>query len=86
MVQPADRIAHGGDNIGMRMTQDGAHLAGGEIQHLPAIRVVQEAAGGAHRHERHEIAAIPQHVPASAGPERGILLVHVVHRYGLFGR
>ena len=74
------RLAHRRDDLRMRMAEDRAHLAGGEIQHPPARRVVQERALGAHRHERHEVAAIAQHVAPRALPEPLVRrLRHVVH-------
>ena len=84
MVQLPHRFAHGRDDLRMRMPQDRAHLAGGEIQHPAARRVVQERSFGAHRHERDEVAAVAQHVAPRALPEP---LVHrlrnIVHRLHL---
>ena len=51
------------------MAEDRAHLTGGEIQHPPAGRVVQERALGAGGHEGDKRAAIVQQVPASTSPE-----------------
>ena len=72
MVEPPGRIAHGGDDLRMAVAEDRAHLPGGEIQHAAAVGVVHEAALGAHRHERHERAAVVQHVPLRARPESRI--------------
>ena len=77
----ADRLAHRGDDLGMRMAEDRAHLAGGEVQHPAARRVVQERALGAHRHERHEVAAIAQQMPPRAAPEGSGLVGDRVHRH-----
>ena len=66
------RVAHGGDDLGMAVSEDRAHLAGGEIQHAAACGIVDETALGPHGNERHEAAAVAQHVALRARPECGV--------------
>ena len=74
-------LAHRLDDLGMRMAEDRAHLARGEVEHPASVRVMQEGALGAHRHEVHELAAITQHVAPRPAPEALIRLGDpVVHR------
>ena len=72
VVEPARRVAHRGDDLRMAVAEDRAHLPGGEIQHAAAVGVVDEAALGAHRNERHERTAVVQHVPPRPRPECGV--------------
>ncbi len=59
---------HRGD-LGVAVTQDGAHLTGGEVEDLPAIGVDDEAALGPFDDHGREGAAVPHEVAARAGPE-----------------
>ena len=81
MIQPPDGAAHGLDDLGMAMTQNCAHLSGGEIQHAAVLRVVQEGTFGANRHEGREIASKSQHVTTRPTPERIIRFgKNLIHR------
>ena len=46
VVKRRDRAPHGFDNCGMRVTEDRAHLPGGEVEHAPAARVIDERSLG----------------------------------------
>ncbi len=69
VVQPADMVAHGGDDLRVAVAEDRAHLAGGEVENPAAVGVVQEGALGAHRDEGHEVPAVAHQVAVGAAPE-----------------
>ena len=39
VVEAGDGLADGGDDLGVCVAQNGAHLSGGEVQDLPSVTV-----------------------------------------------
>ena len=80
MIEPPNAVAYRCDDLGMRMAEHRAHLAGGKVQYAPASSIVEKRALGANRHEIDEFAPIFQQVTASAFPKlrvaRNDTLVH----------
>src|SRR5262249_18571641 len=74
MVELADRLAGRLDDLGMAVAQDGAHLAGGEIEDLPAVGVAEVVALGAFGDDRRKGTAIAHQVRPGLGPERRIVV------------
>ena len=62
---------HLGD-FGMAVAEDGAHLAGGEIEDGAAVGVIDETAGRALDDDRRELPAIADEMLARLLPEKGI--------------
>ena len=58
VVELADGVAHDLDDLGMAVADDGAHLAGAEVEDAPALRVPHEAALRALGDDRREVAAV----------------------------
>ena len=73
MIEPPDAVAHRRDDLGMRMAEHRAHLARGEVQHAPAVGVVEKRTLGPNRHEVDELAAIFQKVTPSALPKLDVV-------------
>ena len=65
--QPSSALPNGRGNLRMRVTQDGAHLAGGEIQHATPGLIVDERALRPVGKERHELPTIAQQVTSGVG-------------------
>jgi hypothetical protein len=68
MVEPRNPLPHGRHYLRMGVTQNGAHLARGEIEHASAAGVIEERAFGA---IWHEVAAISQEMTRGARPHLG---------------
>ncbi len=84
VVELAHGVAHDLDDLGVAVADDGAHLAGAEVEDAAAVGVPHEAALRALGDDRREVAAVADEVRARLRPERGIgvartHLGHVVH-------
>ena len=84
MVELAHGVAHDLDDLGVAVADDGAHLAGAEVEDAAAVGVPHEAALRALGDDRREVAAVADEVRARLCPEHGIgvartHLGHVVH-------
>ena len=84
MVELAHGAAHDLDDLGMAVADDGAHLAGAEVEDAPAVGVPHEAALRALGDDRREVAAVAHEMRARLLPEHRIgvaraRLAHVVH-------
>src|SRR5262245_36670072 len=69
MVELAYRFPHRLDDLGMRMAEDGAHLARGEIEDGAPLRVVDVAPLRALDDDRGEFSPIANQMLACARPE-----------------
>src|SRR5258708_40085598 len=72
MIELADRLASNLDDLGMAVTQDGAHLARGEIEDPAAVGVGEVVAGRALGDQRRECTAIAHEMGPCLLPELGI--------------
>src|SRR5262252_4895932 len=72
MIELGGRALRDLDDLGMTVTQDGAHLARGEIENSPAVGIGEVVALGARGDHRREGAAIANQVRLGLGPEGGI--------------
>ena len=69
VVEPADAVTYGCDDLGVRMTEHRAHLARGEAQHAPAGGIVEKRTLGPNRHEIDKLAAILEQVTSTTRPK-----------------
>jgi hypothetical protein len=70
VIQSSGGLADRCNDLGMRVTQDGTHLAGREVEHAAAIGIVEKSALRACWHKPGKVGAIAQHVTLGARPER----------------
>src|SRR5260370_5212965 len=81
MIKFADVMARHGDDLGMAVAQDGAHLARGEVEDLAAVGVGEPVALGALGDQRREGAAVAHEMGVGFGPEVGVcILAHVASK------
>ncbi len=67
MVEGSGCVPDRGDDFRMGVAENGAHLAGREVEHLARrSRVVEIAAARPHRHEAREVAAEAEKMPVGA--------------------
>src|SRR5260370_42615221 len=84
MVELADIVARHGDDFGMTVPEDGAHLARGEVEDPADIGVGEPVALGALGNQRCEGAAIAHEMRIGFRPEVGIgVLAHADFRAAL---
>ena len=72
----ATALCTGLDDLGMRMAEDGAHLAGGEIEDGAAVGIIDEAAFGALDDDGRKMPAIADQFFLGALPELRVADCH----------
>src|SRR5438874_2696738 len=73
MVKLAHRLSHRLDDFGMRVAENGAHLAGGEIEDRAAMGVIDVAPLGALDDDGRELGPIADEMIACASPELRVI-------------
>ena len=86
MVEIGDGLRHGLDDLGMRVPENGAHLAGGEIEYGAAIRVIDEAALGALDDDGRKMPAIADQFVIRALPELRVAICTHSAAWGRAGK
>ena len=66
VVEATDHLRHNRDDLGVRVPEDGAHLAAGEVEHPPPRSVLDEGAGRPLGHERRPRRPVPDQVVLGA--------------------
>ena len=70
MIEAADHLPNDGHDLGMRVSQDRAHLAAGEVEHPTPGGVLDERARRPLGHERQPRRPVPHEVPLGASQIR----------------
>ena len=62
VVEAGDGVVDGGDDLRVGVTENGAHLSGGEVQDLPPVAVVHAGASGGGDDRLRELVGVSEQV------------------------